>query len=51
MNYVGVVNIIMLLHRQVFRSDSPIYHCQKFVQHAFTNILPLQYFAMYGTLL
>ena len=28
--------------------DLPIYYCQKFDKQAFTNILSLQYFAMYG---
>ena len=30
------------------RGDSLIYYCQKFGKHTFTNILLLQYFAMYG---
>lgn len=33
----------------VFIGDLPIYYRKKFGKHVFVNILPVQYFATYGT--
>ena len=47
--YVSTADTIFI--KAVFRGNSPIYYRQRIGKQAFANILPLQYFATYGTLL